>query len=116
MTSSALTLSPRPFGGRRREARAAPTAASYRCWRGAREAVRASAARRPLRPSSSSKREVIDLVKLAGLADPFAVTVSSEGGVRQACARHLRRARDGLASRPRSARGRITCPLPLLPE
>ena len=46
---------------------------------GAREAVRALAARWPLGLASSSNREIIDLVlQLAGLADAFAVTVSSE--------------------------------------
>jgi HAD superfamily hydrolase (TIGR01509 family) len=46
---------------------------------GAREAVRALAARWPLGLASSSNREIIDLVlELAGLTDAFAVTVSSE--------------------------------------
>jgi HAD superfamily hydrolase (TIGR01509 family) len=46
---------------------------------GAREAVRAVGERRPLGLASSSNREIIDLVlQLAGLADAFAVTVSSE--------------------------------------
>jgi HAD superfamily hydrolase (TIGR01509 family) len=46
---------------------------------GAREAVRALAARWPLGLASSSNREIIDLVlELAGLSDAFAVTVSSE--------------------------------------
>jgi HAD superfamily hydrolase (TIGR01509 family) len=46
---------------------------------GAREAVRALAARWPLGLASSSNREIIDLVlELAGLADAFTATVSSE--------------------------------------
>jgi HAD superfamily hydrolase (TIGR01509 family) len=46
---------------------------------GAREAVRALAARWPLGLASSSNREIIDLaLELAGLTDAFAVTVSSE--------------------------------------
>jgi HAD superfamily hydrolase (TIGR01509 family) len=46
---------------------------------GAREAVRALAARWPLGLASSSNREIIDLVlELTGLTDAFAVTVSSE--------------------------------------
>jgi HAD superfamily hydrolase (TIGR01509 family) len=46
---------------------------------GATEAVRALAARWPLGLASSSNREVIDLVlELAGFADAFRVTVSSE--------------------------------------
>jgi HAD superfamily hydrolase (TIGR01509 family) len=46
---------------------------------GAREAVRALATRWPLGLASSSNREIIDLVlELAGLADAFTTTVSSE--------------------------------------
>jgi HAD superfamily hydrolase (TIGR01509 family) len=46
---------------------------------GAREAVRALADRWPLGLASSSNREIIDLVlDLAGLADAFVATVSSE--------------------------------------
>ena len=46
---------------------------------GAREAVRALATRWPLGLASSSNREIIDLVlELAGLADAFTATVSSE--------------------------------------
>jgi HAD superfamily hydrolase (TIGR01509 family) len=46
---------------------------------GARDAVRAVSARWPLGLASSSNREIIDLVlELAGLADAFAATVSSE--------------------------------------
>jgi HAD superfamily hydrolase (TIGR01509 family) len=46
---------------------------------GAREAVRALAARWPLGLASSSNREIIDLVlELAGLTDAFTATVSSE--------------------------------------
>jgi HAD superfamily hydrolase (TIGR01509 family) len=46
---------------------------------GAREAVRALAARWPLGLASSSNREIIDLVlEIAGLTDAFTVTVSSE--------------------------------------
>jgi HAD superfamily hydrolase (TIGR01509 family) len=46
---------------------------------GAREAVRAVGERWPLGLASSSNREIIDLVlDLAGLADAFAATVSSE--------------------------------------
>jgi HAD superfamily hydrolase (TIGR01509 family) len=46
---------------------------------GAREAVRALSARWPLGLASSSNRAIIDLVlELAGLADAFTVTVSSE--------------------------------------
>ena len=46
---------------------------------GAREAVAALAGRWPLGLASSSNREIIDLaLELAGLADAFAVTISSE--------------------------------------